>query len=291
MCRMTARSGDIRRSFLQYFETQGHRIVAQLVARPDRRPTLLFTNAGMNQFKDVFLGREQRDYKRATTLAEVHAGQRQAQRSRQRRAVAPASHVLRDAGQLLVRRLLQGRRDPLRLDGADRGLGPAEGSAARLDLRRRRHDPARRRGVRHLEGHPRRRVAHRRVRRRRQLLADGRDRPVRPLLRDLLRPPRHGARARRRSADRGVEQRLHGVQPARRRRARAAAGPLDRHRHGPRAHHRGHPGPDVELRHRPVPADPRRHRRPRRRALRRRRLAGRGLDARRRRPPPRRRRS
>ena len=79
----------------------------------------------MNQFKDVFLGREKRDYTRATTVAEVHARQRQAQRPRQRRAVAAPSHVLRDARQLLVRRLLQEGSDPVRLDAADRGLEAA----------------------------------------------------------------------------------------------------------------------------------------------------------------------
>jgi alanyl-tRNA synthetase len=58
---------DIRRSFLQYFESQGHRIAPSSSLVPTDDPTLLFTNAGMNQFKDVFLGREKRDYKRATT--------------------------------------------------------------------------------------------------------------------------------------------------------------------------------------------------------------------------------
>ena len=79
--------------------------------------------------------------------------------------------------------------------------------------------------------------AHPRARRRRQLLADGRHRPVRPLLGDLLR-----ARHRHRSRDRDLEQRLHGVRAQRRRHADAAAGAVDRHRHGPRAHHRGAPG-------------------------------------------------
>ncbi|MGE3275659.1 MAG: alanine--tRNA ligase [Vicinamibacterales bacterium] len=58
---------EIRASFLQYFERNGHRIVASSPLVPADDPTLLFTNAGMNQFKDVFLGRETRDYRRATT--------------------------------------------------------------------------------------------------------------------------------------------------------------------------------------------------------------------------------
>jgi alanyl-tRNA synthetase len=58
---------DIRRSFLEYFERNGHRIVPSSPLVPHDDPTLLFTNAGMNQFKDVFLGREKRDYSRATT--------------------------------------------------------------------------------------------------------------------------------------------------------------------------------------------------------------------------------
>ena len=58
---------EIRRSFLDYFASQDHRIVASSSLVPVDDPTLLFTNAGMNQFKDVFLGRERRDYRRATT--------------------------------------------------------------------------------------------------------------------------------------------------------------------------------------------------------------------------------
>ena len=60
-------SKEIRASFLRYFERQGHRIVASSPLVPHDDPTLLFTNAGMNQFKDVFLGRETRDYARAAT--------------------------------------------------------------------------------------------------------------------------------------------------------------------------------------------------------------------------------
>jgi alanyl-tRNA synthetase len=58
---------EIRASFLAYFKEQGHRVVPSSPLVPHDDPTLLFTNAGMNQFKDVLLGRETRDYKRAAT--------------------------------------------------------------------------------------------------------------------------------------------------------------------------------------------------------------------------------
>jgi len=60
-------ANEIRRSFLQYFERQQHRVVTSSPLVPHEDPTLLFTNAGMNQFKDLFLGRERRPYTRATT--------------------------------------------------------------------------------------------------------------------------------------------------------------------------------------------------------------------------------
>ena len=62
---MTA--NEIRLSFLKYFERNAHRIVPSSPLVPHDDPTLLFTNGGMNQFKDVFLGKEKRDYRRATT--------------------------------------------------------------------------------------------------------------------------------------------------------------------------------------------------------------------------------
>src|SRR5471030_779518 len=64
-------ASEIRTSFLKYFEENGHRIVPSSPLVPGDDPTLLFTNAGMNQFKDVFLGREKRDYSRATTSQKV----------------------------------------------------------------------------------------------------------------------------------------------------------------------------------------------------------------------------
>ena len=60
-------SADIRKSFLDYFEKQGHRVLPSSSLVPSNDPTLLFTNAGMNQFKELFLGTEQRSYQRATT--------------------------------------------------------------------------------------------------------------------------------------------------------------------------------------------------------------------------------
>jgi alanyl-tRNA synthetase len=66
---------EIRNIFLKYFERNGHRIVSSSPLLPANDPTLLFANAGMNQFKDVFLGAEKRDYKRATTSQKcVRAG-------------------------------------------------------------------------------------------------------------------------------------------------------------------------------------------------------------------------
>ena len=69
------KSADIRRKFLEYFESQGHTIVRSSSLVPANDPTLLFTNSGMVQFKDVFLGKDPRPYRRATTAQRsVRAG-------------------------------------------------------------------------------------------------------------------------------------------------------------------------------------------------------------------------
>ncbi|MDC0663934.1 alanine--tRNA ligase [Marinobacter sp. SS21] len=68
-------TADLRQAFFDFFKQQGHTVVASSSLVPADDPTLLFTNAGMNQFKDVFLGREDRDYTRATTAQKcVRAG-------------------------------------------------------------------------------------------------------------------------------------------------------------------------------------------------------------------------
>src|SRR5438874_11997493 len=65
---MNYRSGNqIREDFLRFFEGKGHRRVHSSSLVPTNDPTLLFTNAGMNQFKDVFLWNESRDYRRAAS--------------------------------------------------------------------------------------------------------------------------------------------------------------------------------------------------------------------------------
>ena len=66
---------EIRRLFLDYFRKQGHEVVPSSSLVPQNDPTLLFTNAGMVQFKDVFLGKEERSYKRAVSAQRcVRAG-------------------------------------------------------------------------------------------------------------------------------------------------------------------------------------------------------------------------
>src|ERR1700693_219973 len=60
-------ASDVRRAFLDYFREHGHTVVPSSSLVPGNDPTLLFTNAGMVQFKDVFLGKEKRDYVRAVS--------------------------------------------------------------------------------------------------------------------------------------------------------------------------------------------------------------------------------
>ncbi|MGL4859313.1 MAG: alanine--tRNA ligase, partial [Enterobacteriaceae bacterium] len=72
---MSKSTSEIRQAFLDFFHSKGHQVVSSSSLVPGDDPTLLFTNAGMNQFKDLFLGLEKRDYNRATTAQRcVRAG-------------------------------------------------------------------------------------------------------------------------------------------------------------------------------------------------------------------------
>ena len=99
---------DIRSTFLNFFAQNGHQIVPSSPLVPRNDPTLMFTNAGMVQFKNVFTGVEKRPYVRATTSQKcVRAGGKHNDLDNVGYTRAPP-HLLRNARQLLVRRLLQG---------------------------------------------------------------------------------------------------------------------------------------------------------------------------------------
>ena len=222
----------------------------------------------MNQFKDVFLGREKRDYTRAATSQKC---MRVSGKHNDLDNVGPSlrhhtffemlgnfsfgDYFKHDAIELAWNLLTK-----------EWGLDPVD--AVRHGLQGRERHPARRRGLQALAGFRAGR-SHRRARHGRQLLGDGRHRPVRPLLGDLRRSRRgrsrhrqlhQGRRIRQRALRRDLEQRVHGVRARRQRHAHPAAGAVDRHRHGPRAHQRGDAGHDVELRHAAVHAAARRDR-------------------------------
>ncbi len=176
--------------------------------------------------------------------------------------------VLPDGGQLLLRRLLQGRRDPAGVGapdrlGVQRGLRLPRGEALG-------HGPRRRRGGHRHLAHDRRCAdgAHPAPWPEGQLLAHGRPRPRRTLLGDLLRPrararPRGWARGRRGPLPRGLEPGLHAVRAVRgahQGRLRHPWGPAEqehRHRHGPGAHGCAAAGRGQHLRDRHHQAHPR----------------------------------
>ena len=246
-------SNEIRRAFLDYFAGHGHEVVASSPLVPHNDPTLLFTNAGMVQFKNVFTGIEHRPLQARRDLAEMRARRRQAQRPRQCRLHRAASHLLRDARQFFVRRLLQGPGDRAGLEAGDRGFRARQGSPLghRLSIGRPGED-----ALEEDRGAAGR--AHRRPRG--ELVGDGRDRSVRLLLRDLLRSGagRRGRAARqprrgRRPLPRVLEPGVHAVRAGRQDDPDRSAEALDRHRHGPRADRLHPPGQARQLRDRPVP--------------------------------------
>ena len=149
-CRMNSPNAiqhhrQIRRDFLEFFRSKGHTVVPSSPLVPGNDPTLLFTNAGMVQFKDVFLGAEKRSYMRAATSQRcVRAGGKH--NDLDKVGYTARHHTFFEMlGNCQLRRLLQARRDRLGLGAADRGLEAAGGAPAGHGL------PHRRRGLRHLE--------------------------------------------------------------------------------------------------------------------------------------------
>ncbi len=113
------KSAEIREAFLRFFEEQGHTRVASSSLIPGNDPTLLFTNAGMNQFKDCFLGQEKRAYTRAVSSQKcVRAGGKH--NDLENVGYTARHHTFFEMlGQLQLRRLFQARRDHLCLDFPD----------------------------------------------------------------------------------------------------------------------------------------------------------------------------
>ena len=290
---------EIRSGFLRYFEERGHRVVTSSSLVPQNDPTLLFANAGMNQFKDVFLGREKRDYARAASSQKcVRAGGKH--NDLENVGVTARHHTFFEmlgnfsfgdyfkqdaiafAWEFLTREL------GLPVDRLKVTIFKGDGAVPR-------DDEAHGFWTAHVAGGP-----HPRARAEGQLLGHGRHRSLRSVLRDPLLPGRRAALRREAAGgaclgvececDRWLEiwnlvfmqydRDAHGtLQPA----ARA----LRRHRDGPRAHRRGRAGQALQLRHRPLHA--RCSTRSARRAgtQLRRRGGRRRLAARRRRPPAR----
>ena len=260
-------ASEIRQHFLDFFAERGHEVVPSASLVPAGDQTLLFTNSGMVQFKEVLTGAETRSYKRAVDVPALPARRRQAQRLRGGRPHHAPPHLLRDARQLELRRLLQARGDRMGQGAADRGLQDPVGAPRRDDLQGRRGGApllARGRHARGAHGD----LGRRRQGRRPQLLAHGRHRAVRAVQRDPLRPRRAPVRRaalhprpRRElpALARDLEPGLHGVRPAARRPARAAAVQERRHRHGLRAPGERPPGRQHQLRHGHLHADPRVH--------------------------------
>ncbi len=254
---MSLTSSQLRQAFLDYFAKNGHQVVPSSSLVPVNDPTLLFTNAGMVQFKDCFFGKDKRDYVRAASSQRcVRAGGKH--NDLENVGYTARHHTFFEMlGNFSFRRLLQEGRDPLRLGfphghAEDRSQAP-HGHGVR----------DRRRSVRPLaqDDRPAGREdrAHRRQagRRLRQLLADGRHGPLRPVHGDLLRsrPASRGrpaglARCRRRSLGRDLEPRVHAVRPLGRRQAHAVAEAVGGYGRGLRAHVRRDAGRHEQLRHR-----------------------------------------
>jgi alanyl-tRNA synthetase len=252
------KTGAIREAFLAYFEAHGHQRVASSSLVPADDPTLLFTNAGMNQFKDVFLGAESRPTCRAVSSQRcVRAG---GKHNDLENVGYTARHhtffemlgnfsfgdyfkreAIRFAWEFLTKTL---------------GLPPERLWVTVI--------PRRRGGADLARGDRRSRSASRAADEG-QLLADGRHRPLRPLLGDLLRPRPGGPGGPPGSPDDDGDRYIEIWNLVFMQYDRDADGeltplpkPVGGHRHGAGAHRRGDAGRAQQLRDRPVPGPDRR---------------------------------
>ena len=183
-------SAELRAAFLEFFRENGHTVVPSSSLVPGNDPTLLFTNAGMVQFKDVFLGQDKRNYVRAASSQRcVRAGGKH--NDLENVGYTARHHTFFEMlgnfsfGDYFKREAIR-----YRLGVRDRHARPAAGTAVGHGVR------GRRRRGRHLaSGHRHRAQAFHPHGRGVELLGDGRDRALRPVLRDLLRPwPGHPRR-------------------------------------------------------------------------------------------------
>ena len=189
---------EIRRRFLDFFVQKGHREVHSSSLVPANDPTLLFTNAGMNQFKDVFLGLEKRDYSRATTSQKcVRAGGKH--NDLENVGFTNRHHTFFE----MLGNFSFGdyfKKDAIayawELITSPEWFGIRQRQALRHDFQRRERRAARCRSLRPVGRPGRAERPHLRSGLERQFLADGRHRPLRPLQRDSLRHGRGGLRSR-----------------------------------------------------------------------------------------------
>ena len=173
---------EIRAKFLEYFASYGHRIVRSSSLVPANDPTLLFANAGMNQFKDVFLGLEKRDYSRATTSQKcVRAGGKH--NDLENVGYTRRHHTFFEMlGNFSFGDYFKKEAIAFAWELVTKELRPAKGQALHHRLSRRR-----RRRTALAECRGRSEEPYFPAGREGQLLADGRDRAVRAVLGDSLR--------------------------------------------------------------------------------------------------------
>ncbi len=259
------RSADIRRQFIEYFVANGHTEVPSGPLVPPDDPTLLFTNAGMVQFKRVFQGLERREYRRAVTCQKcVRAGGKH-------NDLEQVGHTARhhtffemlgnfSFGDYFKKEAIEYAWEWV-TSSKWLGIDPD-----RLYVTVHHSDDEARKLWRQVTGIAD--ITDLWTRRQGQLLADGRYRTLRSVLGDPGRYPEHGARSteqgpRRRpvrSAERGrqaardLESRVHAVRPTAGRHAQQPPEALGRHGGRPRAHHVGAGERAVQLRHRSVSA-------------------------------------